>query len=314
MSEISVHLHSWLRMQRESLPLAVRADALLRALHACPEVRQAFFLRWQAGTAIYSHEGRAPHLPPGFGDPLQAGDQILCERLLVAPRLSLNELRQLPCWLAGRVRRAGLSHGEVLALSLDEGHHDLLLIELQEQVGSDWLGLVHALLQALLASLPQQARGSLLLGSDPQPSLLLDIEARPLQLNAAMHELLGARELAAVAELLPVNTAQLVRACLQQGRAIEAVEAQHAGQVLMWVFMPDPAEQQVLARRRPATAQVQAEREAATASRPYRPITENTTHWGLQINQFWWTAIWAAIVLSIVGWLFSLPLRSADRV
>lgn len=43
-------------------------------------------------------------------------------------------------------------------------------------------------------------------------------------------------------------------------------------------------------------------------------ITENTTHWGLQINQFWWTAIWAAIVLSIVGWLFSLPLRSADRV
>ena len=51
MSEISVQLHSWLRMQRESLPLAVRADALLRALHACPEVRQAFFLRWQAGTS-----------------------------------------------------------------------------------------------------------------------------------------------------------------------------------------------------------------------------------------------------------------------
>jgi putative membrane protein len=42
-------------------------------------------------------------------------------------------------------------------------------------------------------------------------------------------------------------------------------------------------------------------------------ITEHTTHWGLQINHFWWTAIWAAIVLSIVGWLFSLPLRSAER-
>jgi putative membrane protein len=42
-------------------------------------------------------------------------------------------------------------------------------------------------------------------------------------------------------------------------------------------------------------------------------ITEHTTHWGLQINQFWWTAIWAAIVLSIVGWLFSLPFRDADR-
>ncbi|BBY64945.1 phage holin family protein [Mycolicibacterium helvum] len=42
-------------------------------------------------------------------------------------------------------------------------------------------------------------------------------------------------------------------------------------------------------------------------------ITEHTTHWGLQINQFWWTAIWAAIVLSIVSWLFSLPFKDADR-
>ena len=42
-------------------------------------------------------------------------------------------------------------------------------------------------------------------------------------------------------------------------------------------------------------------------------ITEHTTHWGLQINHFWWTAIWAAILLSIIGWIFSLPFRSADR-
>ncbi|BDY26799.1 phage holin family protein [Mycolicibacterium mageritense] len=35
-------------------------------------------------------------------------------------------------------------------------------------------------------------------------------------------------------------------------------------------------------------------------------ITEHTTHWGLQIDDFWWTAIWAAIVLSIVSWLLSL--------
>ncbi len=35
-------------------------------------------------------------------------------------------------------------------------------------------------------------------------------------------------------------------------------------------------------------------------------ITEHTTHWGLFIADFWWTAIWAAIVLSIVGWLLSL--------
>ncbi len=35
-------------------------------------------------------------------------------------------------------------------------------------------------------------------------------------------------------------------------------------------------------------------------------ITANTTHWGLYIDDFWWTAIWAAIVLSIVSWLLSL--------
>jgi putative membrane protein len=42
-------------------------------------------------------------------------------------------------------------------------------------------------------------------------------------------------------------------------------------------------------------------------------ITENTTHWGLYIEDFWWTAIWAAIVLSVVGWVLSLFSRSAER-
>ena len=42
-------------------------------------------------------------------------------------------------------------------------------------------------------------------------------------------------------------------------------------------------------------------------------ITEHTTHWGLYIDDFWWTAIWAAIVLSIVSWLLSLIARDAGR-
>jgi putative membrane protein len=42
-------------------------------------------------------------------------------------------------------------------------------------------------------------------------------------------------------------------------------------------------------------------------------ITDHTTHWGLHIDNFWWTAIWAAILLSIVGWIFSLPFRGSDR-
>ncbi|BBX73381.1 phage holin family protein [Mycobacterium shinjukuense] len=43
-------------------------------------------------------------------------------------------------------------------------------------------------------------------------------------------------------------------------------------------------------------------------------ITENTTHWGLQIDHFWWTAIWAAILLSIVSWLLSLLIRDVRRL
>src|SRR5262249_23862833 len=35
-------------------------------------------------------------------------------------------------------------------------------------------------------------------------------------------------------------------------------------------------------------------------------ITEHTTHWGLKIDNFWWDAIWAAILLSIVSWILSL--------
>jgi putative membrane protein len=42
-------------------------------------------------------------------------------------------------------------------------------------------------------------------------------------------------------------------------------------------------------------------------------ITENTTHWGLYIDDFWWTAIWAAIVLSIVSWVLSVVLPDPER-
>jgi putative membrane protein len=42
-------------------------------------------------------------------------------------------------------------------------------------------------------------------------------------------------------------------------------------------------------------------------------ITTHTTHWGLAIDHFWWTAIWAAIVLSVVSWVLSLVVRDARR-
>lgn len=44
-------------------------------------------------------------------------------------------------------------------------------------------------------------------------------------------------------------------------------------------------------------------------------ITDKTAkHWGLYIADFWWDAIWAAIVLSLVGWVLSLVVRDAGRI
>ncbi|BBZ30230.1 membrane protein [Mycolicibacterium madagascariense] len=42
-------------------------------------------------------------------------------------------------------------------------------------------------------------------------------------------------------------------------------------------------------------------------------VTQRTTHWGLYIDAFWWTAIKAAIVLSVVGWFLSLVLPDGKR-
>jgi PAS domain S-box-containing protein len=119
--------------------------------------------------------------------------------------------------------------------------------------------------------------GSPLLGHDPQPSLLLDAEARPLELNAALLALLEQLSLADCVSLLPVNCLPLVQACLGQQRAIENVEAQFAERILVWTFIPDPGENRVLARCRDASAQIVAERESTKARRLYRLIIENTT-------------------------------------
>ncbi|MDH4609930.1 PAS domain S-box protein [Pseudomonas sp. BN102] len=277
MTQTPVRLHTWLRLQREDVPLAARADALCRSLRGCPEVRQAYYLSWLPGARIYSHEGSGQQLPPGMGDPLQASDEALAARLAAEGRLSLDQLRQLDCWLAGRLRRAAISHGQAFDLALHAGQQGLLLVEVREGVSLDWLGWVYELLTTLLGSVSGLLRASPLLGHDPQPSLLVDAEARPLELNAALLALLGELPLAEVLRFLPVNHGSLVRACLAQERAIEGVEAQCGERMLIWTYIPDPQECRVLARCREATEQIQTEREAARARRLYRLITENTT-------------------------------------
>lgn len=38
-------------------------------------------------------------------------------------------------------------------------------------------------------------------------------------------------------------------------------------------------------------------------------ITRNTTHWGLDVDSFFWSAILGALVISIVGWAISMLLK-----
>ncbi|HEY0288071.1 MAG TPA: PAS domain S-box protein [Pseudomonas sp.] len=279
MISTSVRLQSWLRLQREGVGVgaAACANALCRALQDCSEIRQAFYLSWQPDSGTYRHEGRAQHLPPGIGEASQSSDQVLYECLGRENCLDLMQVRKLDCWLAGRLRRAGISHGQVLELALSAGQRGLLVVELEPEVSQDWLTQVHALLELLLISVGGLQRGSPLLGHDPQPSLLLDAQARPLELNSALLVLLEQLPLADALSLLPINRLPLVQACLGQKRAIENVEAQFADRILIWTFIPDPGENRVLARCREASAQIVAERESAKARRLYRLIIENTT-------------------------------------
>lgn len=275
--QAAVPLQAWLRIQREAPSLNERAAALRRAVLGCPQVRQAWYLAWQPASGTYAQEGGGPRLPPGLGDPLAAGDQVLFEALLAQPSMSLDALRQLPCWLAGRLRRAAIHHGQALALSLEDGGAGLLLLQVEEGAGLEWLPWLRQLLVQLVGLAGGMSRSAPLLSADPQPALLLDERAQPLEFNQALQALLGERSLAQVEALLPVNHLPLVRACLEQRRAIEAVEAQDGERILIWSFIPDLAERQVLARCREATQEVRDQREAARARRLYRLITENTT-------------------------------------
>ncbi|WP_296229655.1 sensor histidine kinase [uncultured Pseudomonas sp.] len=273
----AVPLQSWLRIQREAPPLGARAEALRQALLGCPQVRQAWYLTWQPASRTYAQVDDGPRLPPGMGDPLEASDETLFTALGEQASLTFDALRQLPCWLAGRLRRAALHHGQALALQLQPGQPGVLLLQVDEAAGLEWLPWLRELLVQMVELASGLARSAPLLSSDPQPALLLDADARLLESNAALQGLLGARSLAQVGELLPVNHLPLVRACLEQSRAVEAVEAQDGERILIWSFIPDVAEQRVLARCREATREVLEQREATRARRLYRLITENTT-------------------------------------
>ena len=125
--------------------------------------------------------------------------------------------------------------------------------------------------------------------ADPQPMLILDHKARVVGLNPAMKSLAEAAvasidsatisDLMATAAklLLPLNVDELVRACLDQQRPVEDVEARCKGRIYLWALIPDIDQKQVFVRGRDATRELELLEQAVRSNRLYRLITENTT-------------------------------------
>ena len=245
MKAVQLQSQLLLRLVNEQRPLGECAAALCELLRGCPPVRAAWYLAWQPASGSYLPVcgGR---LPPAADDPLTLNDQPLFALLREHDALPLAELRKLPCWLAGRLRRAGVEQGLAQPLALQAGQPGLLLLQLDE--GADEQMLALALLRDLLATAPGQPSGMPWLDADPQPALLLDGAAEPLGHNSAWQRLLAGQP---AERLLPVNHVQLVRACLAQRRAIEGVEADAGERILLWSYVPDPASRQ-RASTRPA--------------------------------------------------------------
>ena len=253
------------------------ADALLRLALSRPQVQQAYYLAWQAAAGTYAERGSAGRLPPGPGDPARASDAELFAQLARTGELSVAQLQRLPCWLAGRLRRAGIRHGVALALELVPGEPGLLLLVLPGEAAAGLAGWLGELLATLLALGRQQVRPSPLLQGDAEPTLLLDVDDRLLDRNRAAQQLQHDCGVEQALALLPVNHAQLQQACRRQQRSVGPVAAEVGGRSLLWQFIPESGGGRVLARGRDASAQLRGEREAAQASRLYRLITENTT-------------------------------------
>ena len=112
---------------------------------------------------------------------------------------------------------------------------------------------------------------------DPEATVILNRGGQILEQNPAATRLSEQCLQCDASALMPVNTRALVAACLDQGRAIEAVESRTGNCYLLWTFVPVADAGVVLARGRNATNDIRARDEASRASRLYRLITENTT-------------------------------------
>lgn len=268
-------LDTLVRLLREPAPRAAQAAALLALCRARAPLERALYLEWRPRSRSYEALA-GEHLPPGTGDPLQATDEALHERFGERCEMPVEVLLELPGWLAGRLRRAGWSHGLALPLPLG-GEPGLLLLAAADAAARPWLGCIGELLGEILALAGGARRTAPLLAAEPLPSALLDARGGLLDGNPPLRELAAELGLDDPLALLPGNYRELLHSCLAQSRALQDVASECGGRQFLWSFVPDAGLAAVLVRGREASAQLQGEREAARARRLYRQIIENTS-------------------------------------
>ncbi|MCY9875603.1 PAS domain S-box protein [Vibrio natriegens] len=273
-----LYLNLWLSLLRQG-SASEQAYALRRYVSTWPGVQQVFWLPWQPSEQVYTNDEDGPALPSGHGNPLNASDDGIREQLQSQICVPLPNIRPGDSWLAGRLRRAGLAHGGVISLmpkgQTSEGE-GILVVSTEQPSHVSSLVAMGTLLKTLLANISVQPPEGLL-QSDPLPTVRFDKQARPKAINISMQNFLSCRDDLSLQDLLPVNYVQLIASCLKQERVIAEVESKLDERYFLWQFFPEPSIGSVIVRCRDATQEILNKREAETASRLYRLITENTT-------------------------------------
>lgn len=270
-------LAHWRQLQQDQMPLAQRAQALCDLLSNHPIIHQAIYLSWQDKSAIFQQESTYPRLPPGPGDPLNASDSDIKQRLNDATILTLEQVYGSNSWLAGRLKRNGWRQGFVVRFSIEE-HLDGALVfhtDATDAVREDSILYLALALEDICKLFRSESNIYQAHSRDPHPSAICTLEGAIVQASAALHSL-AKQEKISLEACLAANHKPLMRACINQARAIENVESKAGSRRLLWVYIPLNKEK-VLLRAMDATEKLSQERAAAKAQRLYRVITENTT-------------------------------------
>lgn len=270
----SLRLALWQQLQTDQVPRPERAQALCDALTLHPLVQNAMIFTWHPSTQAYHSDVTYPSLPPSAENQHHTADAMLRQHLQQHPFLALGSNAAPPSRLFNRLQRIGWHTGVLVPFPLDNNNESLIALTTSGSK-QDHLALQY-LLQALALNTNTFTQHYAMHSAEPLPAAICTgLTGAIEQANKALVAFTRHENLS-LEQCLPANHSALIKACSQQQRAIEEVEASAGERLLLWSYIPlNP--QQVLVRGTDATDKLRKEKAATRARRLYRLITENTT-------------------------------------